>query len=92
MIRPSKLPEDLRFFHWPLEFPEVFQEGGFDVVLGNPPWGRSHSFRIRRSFSGPGIREIADATQQGCAEQVGPLRVWLSKNTVPWRKEFARRL
>jgi hypothetical protein len=27
-----------RFFHWFLEFPEVFAEGGFDVVLGNPPW------------------------------------------------------
>lgn len=27
-----------RFFHWPLEFPEVFARGGFDCVLGNPPW------------------------------------------------------
>lgn len=26
------------FFHWPLEFPHVFARGGFDVVLGNPPW------------------------------------------------------
>ncbi len=29
-----------RFFHWPLEFPEVFAQGGFDLVLGNPPWER----------------------------------------------------
>jgi hypothetical protein len=29
-----------RFFHWFLEFPEVFSKGGFDVVLGNPPWER----------------------------------------------------
>ena len=30
-----------RFFHWELEFPEVFlaqERPGFDVVLGNPPW------------------------------------------------------
>ncbi|MCX8139279.1 MAG: BREX-1 system adenine-specific DNA-methyltransferase PglX [Gemmataceae bacterium] len=27
-----------RFFHWVLEFPEVFVDGGFDVVLGNPPF------------------------------------------------------
>ncbi|MCD8741980.1 SAM-dependent methyltransferase, partial [Mucilaginibacter roseus] len=27
-----------RFFHWFLEFPEVFQNGGFDCVLGNPPF------------------------------------------------------
>ena len=33
-------------FHWPLEFPEVFldeegrprPDGGFDAVVGNPPW------------------------------------------------------
>jgi len=29
-----------RFFHWELEFPEVFAEGGFDCVLGNPPWDK----------------------------------------------------
>ncbi|MDA8049850.1 MAG: N-6 DNA methylase [Rhodospirillales bacterium] len=29
-----------RAFHWPLEFPEVMARGGFDVVLGNPPWER----------------------------------------------------
>lgn len=34
------LARDLRFFHWPLEFPEVFKAGGFTVVLGNPPWER----------------------------------------------------
>jgi len=27
-----------RFFHWFLEFPEVFNEGGFDCILGNPPF------------------------------------------------------
>ena len=34
--------EQNRFFHWPLQFPEVFNRGnaGFDVVLGNPPWER----------------------------------------------------
>jgi len=29
-----------RFFHWHLEFADVFASGGFDVVLGNPPWER----------------------------------------------------
>jgi len=32
----------LRFFHWELEFPEVFcreaERRGFDAVVGNPPW------------------------------------------------------
>ncbi|MFQ3640234.1 MAG: N-6 DNA methylase, partial [Chloracidobacterium sp.] len=34
------LAEQLGFFHWPLAFPEVFAQGGFDVVLSNPPWER----------------------------------------------------
>jgi hypothetical protein len=25
-------------FHWVLEFAEVFNAGGFDVIVGNPPW------------------------------------------------------
>lgn len=33
-----ELSERERFFHWPLEFPDVWQRGGFDVVLANPPW------------------------------------------------------
>lgn len=24
--------------HWPLAFPEVFEDGGFDAVIGNPPF------------------------------------------------------
>lgn len=26
-------------FNWQKAFPEVFKHGGFDVVIGNPPWG-----------------------------------------------------
>ncbi|MGR8965736.1 Eco57I restriction-modification methylase domain-containing protein (plasmid) [Rhizobium leguminosarum] len=25
-------------FHWHIEFPRIFDVGGFDVVIGNPPW------------------------------------------------------
>ncbi|QSB25245.1 DNA methyltransferase [Flavobacterium sp. CLA17] len=32
------IAENKKFFHWFLEFPEVFQQGGFDCVLGNPPF------------------------------------------------------
>jgi hypothetical protein len=36
----EELAQQHWFFHWPLEFPEVFAQGGFDVVLSNPPWER----------------------------------------------------
>ncbi|MCL7414143.1 MAG: N-6 DNA methylase, partial [ANME-2 cluster archaeon] len=38
----SELAKEYRFFHWYVEFPEVFgdENPGFDCVLGNPPWER----------------------------------------------------
>lgn len=29
---------DRKPLHWPLEFPEVFEGGGFDAIIGNPPF------------------------------------------------------
>lgn len=34
---------DKHFFHWFLEFPEIIEQGGFDCILGNPPYlGGTH--------------------------------------------------
>jgi hypothetical protein len=35
-----RLRDHLRFFHWELEFPDVFTgpTAGFDAIVGNPPW------------------------------------------------------
>jgi len=40
LAQARSLAQQVRFFHWQLEFPEVLAQGGFDVVLGNPPWER----------------------------------------------------
>ncbi|MFI9836369.1 Eco57I restriction-modification methylase domain-containing protein [Nonomuraea sp. NPDC051941] len=32
------LLSDINPLHWPLAFPEAYAAGGFDLVLGNPPW------------------------------------------------------
>lgn len=53
-----------RFFHWTLEFPEVFfdttgrplAEPGFDVILGNPPW---EMLRADRQAHGAGVSHTA---------------------------------
>ena len=35
----AKIAEEKRFFHWELEFADIFEDnGGFDLFLGNPPW------------------------------------------------------
>ena len=46
LARSRDIARDCRFFHWVLEFPEIYFDAhgrplanpGFDAVLGNPPW------------------------------------------------------
>lgn len=38
-------------FDWQKEFPEVFEKGGFDVVIGNPPYGASFSKKETEFFN-----------------------------------------
>lgn len=52
----DRLSSQYQFFHWHLAFPEVFAKGGFDCVLGNPPWEKITTLE-REFFSG--IPEIA---------------------------------
>ena len=38
----NKIAIEQKFNHWELEFADVFEEnGGFDLVVGNPPWIRN---------------------------------------------------
>jgi hypothetical protein len=63
-----------RFFHWDLEFPEVYFDGqgrqrgddaGFDAVVGNPPY-------LRQEALGPAIKDYYEAafpeTYHGAAD------------------------
>jgi len=40
LARATQRARDARVLHWPLAFVQVFRRGGFDCVLGNPPWER----------------------------------------------------
>ena len=35
-----EVAEEQGFFHWELDFAQIFQRGGFDLQVGNPPWVR----------------------------------------------------
>ena len=37
-------------FDWPLEFPQVTKAGGFDVVIGNPPYVRQESLKDQKEY------------------------------------------
>lgn len=38
-----KYADENKFFHWELEFPEVYINGGFDIYIGNPPYVEADS-------------------------------------------------
>lgn len=75
----TNLRDQYRFFHWYLEFPDVFTvsesgiginpdtgwSGGFDCVLGNPPWDsvelKEQEFFAQRS---PVIAEVSRAAER----------------------------
>lgn len=69
-IRPSmmdalKAARRVRAFHWPLEFPDIMERGGFDVVLGNPPWDTmSPDYKEFFSVYDPNIRQMSPEEQE----------------------------
>lgn len=78
--KPSSLPEAIRckvkalakqvgFFHWELEFPQVFggEQPGFDVVLGNPPWER---IKLQEQEHFVDVPEISKAGNKAVRDRV----------------------
>ncbi len=47
------------FLHWHVAFPVVSERGGFDIVLGNPPW--EHTELKEKEFFATRAPAIADA-------------------------------
>ncbi len=64
--RAQDLAGQAHAFHWRLEFPDVMAAGGFDAVLGNPPWERiklqEQEFFAARE---PEIAEAPNAAARG---------------------------
>ena len=68
------LGKKYRFLHWELEFADIFEDrGGFDLVLGNPPWikvewkeagvlGDVEPEFVLRKYSASMLNELRDET------------------------------
>ena len=83
----DRLAQALRFFHWELEFPDVFDQpgAGFDAMLGNPPWdiakpvSKEFFSNIDPLYRSYGKQE-AIAKQSGYFEDADVERDWLDYN------------
>ena len=72
IVDAQRLPDSFRaevaiaakqhsFFHWCVEFPEVFAyDGGFDVMCGNPPWDKI-KVEDKKWFESHGRADIVNA-------------------------------
>lgn len=76
-----------RFFHWPLEFPDIAQKGGFDVIIGNPPWEKI-KLQEKEFFSNKDD-EIANAANKS---ERGKLIEKLPQNNPALDKEYKEAL
>ena len=68
MMEARQAARRARAFHWPLEFPDVMERGGFDVVLGNPPWERI-TLKEKEFFANRSA-EITDAPNKAARDQL----------------------
>jgi len=57
--------------HWPLVFPEVFEQGGFDAVIGNPPFlhGQKLTGALGTAYREYLVRQVA-GNARGSADLV----------------------
>ena len=63
-----RISEELNFFHGSLEFPDVFDQGGFNCVLGNPPWERIKL--LEEEFFASRDPEIATAQNKAARQKL----------------------
>ena len=73
----AKACEQAKVFHWPLAFPQVFAQGGFDCVLGNPPW--EHVELKEEEFFATRNTDVAKAKNK--AERTQRIQ-WLSEGML----------
>lgn len=53
-------------FTWETAFPSVFAEGGFDIVLGNPPYVRMESLKILKPYLEKRYQVVSDRADLYC--------------------------
>ncbi|VXD22965.1 Genome sequencing data, contig C321 [Planktothrix serta PCC 8927] len=83
----QKLSSEKRFFHWDLEFPEVFidlenaswkEKAGFDVVVGNPPYDELSEVALGRVIDEKSFIDHTDLYREARAFRVNLYRLFIA--------------
>ncbi len=99
-LMAAPLADEIGFFHWELEFPQVFHHSGpaaqrpdaavvntpgFDVVLGNPPWER---IKLQEQEHFVDVPDIARAANKAARERI--ITEWRTKGDERQRARIAQ--
>lgn len=85
----KRMADEQRFFHWCVEFPEVFAANkGFDVMCGNPPWDKI-KVEDKKWFESHNRADIVNA---GTASQRKEAIETLQTSDPTLYKEYAKAL
>ena len=95
----QQVAQRVRFFHWHLEFPDVLAGGGFDVILGNPPWDSLQPEEVSffASRGAAGITKLSGAKRKSAISALQDsnpdlFEDWMEeKRRVEAANEFIRR-
>lgn len=52
-------------FDWQTEFPEVFAKGGFDFVVGNPPYVEVKNYNLELPYMASYIKKVYSSSKNG---------------------------
>jgi len=85
----EELAKYYKFFHWYLEFPKVFEKGGFDCLLGNPPWDNvqpeeKQFFAIYDSD----IAKLSGSTRKKAIEKLAEANPELNKRWNDYKRDI----
>lgn len=99
----DRLARQMRFFHWEIEFPDVFAGAtpGFSAMVGNPPWetqkpnSKEWFSNIDPLYRTCGKQDALDKQKERFAADPGTEHRWLAYNAVlkalsNWTKNVAK--
>lgn len=86
LARATEICAQNKVLHWPLVFPTVFEKGGFDCILTNPPWDQLQV--SEEEFFAP--RDSAIAELLGSKRKAAILKLQ-ETNPILW-EEFQKAL
>jgi len=62
---PKEEFEKLQVFHWRIDFGDIILNGGFDIVIGNPPYGQNKIGKVEEKYLSKNLKSTGSKNDGG---------------------------